>query len=102
MSNFSHRRLAQLVLETFTPKLSTGTIFRSSLARTIMQEDVAEFLYLVQEGARMWDIDDHGWSALHWACSRGSTVMTYAILQEIRSSQETGGNLLLTVTDVAA
>eukprot|EP00903_Cladosiphon_okamuranus_P010315 g9762.t1 len=41
-------------------------------------------------GASVWDIDDHGWSPLHWACSRGSTVMTFGILQEMRSSQETG------------
>lgn len=70
-------------------------IFRS-LARTIMQEDVAGFLRLVQEeGACVRDTDCHGWSPLHWACSRGSTVMTYAILKEMRSSQEAGGHLLL-------
>lgn len=60
-----------------------------------MQEDVAEFLRHIKEGARVWDIDDHGWSPLHWACSRGSTIMTYTILQEIRSSQEAGGHPLL-------
>lgn len=59
-----------------------------------MQEDVAEFLRRAQEGACVWDVDDHGWSPLHWACSRGSTVMTYAILQEMKSSQEAGGHLL--------
>jgi len=67
------------------------SLHRSSLARTIMQEDVAEFLRLVQEGASVWEFDDHGWTPLHWACSRGSTVLTYAILQEVRSSQEAGG-----------
>eukprot|EP00752_Nemacystus_decipiens_P010115 g9016.t1 len=65
-------------------------IIRPSIARTIMQEDVTEFLRLVQEGACVWDSDDHGWSPLHWASSRGSTIMTYAILQEMRSSQEAG------------
>lgn len=60
-----------------------------------MQEDLAEFLRLVQEGARVWDMDVHGWSPLHWACSRGSTVLTYAILQEVQSSQEAGGQPLL-------
>lgn len=80
------------MLETFTANQS---FFRSSLARTIMQEDVPEFLRLVQEGTRVWDFDDHGWSPLHWACSRGSIVMTYAILQEMRSSQEAGGHLPL-------
>lgn len=56
-----------------------------------MQEDVAEFMHLVQEkGACVSDTDAHNWTALHWACSRGSTVMTYVILREMRASREAG------------
>lgn len=56
-----------------------------------MQEDIAGFLRLVKEdGACIWDSDGHGWTALHWACSRGSTIMTFAILQEMTLSQEAG------------
>lgn len=55
-----------------------------------MQEDVAGFSHLVQEGTGILDSDGHGWSALHWASSRGSTVLTYGILQEIKLLRETG------------
>lgn len=69
--------------------------FHRSLARTIMQEDVTGLLRLVQKGACISDNDGHGWTPLHWACSRGSTVMTYAILQEIRLSQAKGEHSLV-------
>ncbi len=69
----------------------TTVCLRRSLARTILQEDVAEFMHLVhEEGVCVSDPDAHNWSALHWACSRGSTVMTYVILQEMRAPQEAG------------
>ncbi|CAM9252138.1 unnamed protein product [Hapterophycus canaliculatus] len=57
-----------------------------------MQEDFTGFLRLVQEegAACIWDADDHGWTALHWACARGSTALTFAILREIQSSQAAG------------
>jgi len=51
---------------------------------------VAEFLHLVQEGACVADTDAHGWSALHWASSKGSVPMTYVVLQEIQASQQAG------------
>ncbi|CAM9805159.1 unnamed protein product [Ectocarpus sp. 12 AP-2014] len=57
-------------------------------ASIVMQEDVAGFSHLVQEGTGIFDSDGHGWSALHWASSRGSTVLTYGILQEIKLLRE--------------
>ncbi|CAM9495672.1 unnamed protein product [Ectocarpus fasciculatus] len=59
-----------------------------SFARVVMQEDVTGFSRLVQEGIGILDSDGHGWSALHWASSRGSTVLTCGILQEIKLLQE--------------
>lgn len=38
---------------------------------------------LLREGANVWDADSHGWTALHWACSRGSAVMTTILLQAV-------------------
>ncbi|CAM9769574.1 unnamed protein product, partial [Scytosiphon promiscuus] len=70
-----------------------GGADKRSLSRAIMQEDLAGFLDLVRDDtARIWDADGHGWTALHWACSRGSTVMTYAILQEMQLSKEAGAD----------
>ncbi|CAN0408177.1 unnamed protein product [Ectocarpus sp. 8 AP-2014] len=69
-------------------KEDEGAGKRRSFARVVMQEDVAGFSRLVQEGTGILDSDGHGWSALHWASSRGSTVLTYGILQEIKLLRE--------------
>lgn len=55
-----------------------------------MEEDVEGFMRLTREGARVSEADAHGWTPLHWACSRGSAVMTHVLLQELRTPEEAG------------
>lgn len=60
---------------------------RRTLARTIMQGDTAGLVRQLQGGAGVSEADIHGWTPLHWACSRGSASMTYIILQEIQATR---------------
>lgn len=71
--------------------VSATPIDRRTLAQVIMQEDIRGLMQLLRGGASASETDSHGWNALHWSSSRGSTIMTHIILQETKPSEETGG-----------
>lgn len=77
------------------PFVSATLIGRRTLAQVIMQEDSAGLTQLLREGASASETDSHGWNPLHWASSRGSAVMTHIILQETKTSEESGEALIV-------
>lgn len=63
---------------------------RSIIARLVMQDNVAGLMRLARKGAFFSETDGHGWTPLHWACSKGSAVMAHTILHELRVPQHAG------------
>lgn len=56
----------------------------------IMQGNIAGLIHRLRDSEIVSEADAHGWTPLHWACSRGNVVVVHILLQEIRAAKAEG------------